>query len=379
MPLSTSPGAQLRQPGLDTLRALAIAFVFAHHYELFVSRAPTFGAFGAVGWVGVDLFFVLSGYLIASPLIAALCRGQRWSLRSFYLRRWLRTVPVFWVVLAAYLLWPAELGGRTPPPAWRFLSFTQNLGLQPGTAFSHAWSLCVEEQFYLVLPLVLWVGAASGAGRALGWALIAGLTAVAMGVRAALWARHGLASADIAGYHSAIYYATWCRFDELLPGVAVALLRHGHPAAWAACMARARLLLALALVAVGVVLWAVRTHYYVSGVGYTYSMTGFGYSAVAWAFAVLLLAALAPGSVLARWHVPGAQTLALWSYSLYLSHKAVGHVLAVQLAHWQLSGAMMLAVVTGASLAVAGGLYVLIERPVMRWRDRVVPQVISPP
>ena len=62
---------------------------------------------------------------------------------------------MFWLVLAAFALFPAAMGGKPPPPWWRFLTFTQNIGLQPGTAFSHAWSLCVEEQFYLVLPLVL--------------------------------------------------------------------------------------------------------------------------------------------------------------------------------------------------------------------------------
>ena len=75
-------------------------------------------------------------------------------------------------------------------------------------------------------------------------------------------------------------------------------------------------------------LWAGHEHYYVDGYGYTFAMTAFGYSAVAWSFALLVLAALSPASPLARWRVPGAQTLALWSYALYLTHKAVDHVVA---------------------------------------------------
>jgi peptidoglycan/LPS O-acetylase OafA/YrhL len=367
-----SPGTHARLGGLDTLRALAIAFVFAHHYQLFVSREATFGAFGTVGWVGVDLFFVLSGYLIAYPLLAAATADEPLAPGRFYARRWLRTLPVFWVVLAAYQAWPEALGGRVPPPAWRFLSFTQNVNLQPGTAFSHAWSLCVEEQFYLLLPPVLLVGVAAGAGRRAGWAAIAALTALGIGARAWLWTRHGRESTDIAGYHPAIYYASLCRFDELLPGVALALLRATRPRAWAALMARGAALFWWGLVVVLAGLWAVRTDYYLDGYGYSFEMTAFGYSAVAWSFALLVASALSPASPLARWRVPGAQTLALWSYALYLTHKAVGHVVAQALPVGT-PPALVLAAVTAACLAVAALLYLGVERPVMRWRDRHVP------
>jgi peptidoglycan/LPS O-acetylase OafA/YrhL len=98
-----SSGDATRLAGLDTLRALAIAFVFCHHYQLFVSGEPSFGWFGTVGWVGVDLFFVLSGYLIGHQLLAGASQGRTISLRGF-------------------------------------------------------WSLCVEEQFYLLLPLLLGLG-----------------------------------------------------------------------------------------------------------------------------------------------------------------------------------------------------------------------------
>ena len=172
-PLATTQGGALgRDHGLDTLSALAIALVFAYHYKVFVSAEPTLGWASRVGWVGVDLFFVLSGYLIANQLFAGIRRGRALSLSAFYARRALRTLPVFWLVLAAYFLLPSVMGGRTPPPLWRFLTFTQNFNLQPGTAFSHAWSLCIEEQFYLVLPLVLVLGLRFGRRRAHGWALL---------------------------------------------------------------------------------------------------------------------------------------------------------------------------------------------------------------
>jgi peptidoglycan/LPS O-acetylase OafA/YrhL len=149
--------------------------------------------------------------------------GQRLSLGAFYARRALRTWPAFWVVLAAYFLFPTDLGGNTPPPLWRFLSFTQNWALQPGTALSHAWSLCIEEQFYLVLPLAALLAARLGMRRRPAWVVFGALVALGIKARGLLSARHGLDSGDIAGYHPRIYYATLCRFDEFVPGVALAL------------------------------------------------------------------------------------------------------------------------------------------------------------
>ena len=99
-----------RNHGLDTLRALAIVLVVLHHYVLFVSHDDTFGWVGSIGWVGVDLFFALSGYLIGNQIFAALRSEHGFSLSRFYARRFLRTLPNFYVVLALYYVWPAFRG-----------------------------------------------------------------------------------------------------------------------------------------------------------------------------------------------------------------------------------------------------------------------------
>ncbi|HET7793435.1 MAG TPA: acyltransferase [Rhizobacter sp.] len=363
-----------RQPGLDTLRALAIGLVFMYHYMVFVSRAPTFGWASQVGWVGVDLFFVLSGYLIADQLFAGVARGQTLSLPSFYARRALRTWPAFWVVLAAYFLWPDALGGRTPPPLWRFLSFTQNIGLQPGTAFSHAWSLCIEEQFYLVLPLMLLVALRWGSSRWQAWALLGALLLAGVATRTVLWLSYGReADGQGASYYPWVYYGTLCRFDEFLPGVAVALLKNFHPATWARAMRHGRVLLAAGLCATALVLWGVLRFYYTEGYGYGFFMTAFGYSLVAMAFALLLMAALSPQTWLGRVRVPGAASLALWSYSIYLSHKAVAHLIQGQASAAGWSDGARLAAITVASVVVGALLYRVVERPFMGLRARYVP------
>jgi hypothetical protein len=142
-----------RQPGLDLLRALAIIVVVVYHAGIMGFPLP--GRVHRFGWVGVDLFFVLSGYLIGGQLFAPLARGQGVNLRRFFARRALRIMPAYFVILTIYFLLPSWREYPEISPLWKFLISVQNIGLHGGTAFSHAWSLAVEDQFYLLLPLIL--------------------------------------------------------------------------------------------------------------------------------------------------------------------------------------------------------------------------------
>lgn len=360
-----------RTIGLDTLRAIAIALVFMYHYMVFVSGTPTFGWASTVGWVGVDLFFVLSGYLIGNQLLAGVARGERLSMKAFYARRGLRTWPAFWVVLAAYFLFPSVMGGRPPPPLWTFLTFTQNFGLQPGTAFSHAWSLCIEEQFYLLLPLVLLWACRIGSRRAQAWALLGGLMAGGIVARAVLWSLYGREDfGQGQGYYPNVYYATLCRIDEFLPGIAVALLKNFHPRLWQRAMQHGQALLMAGLAATSLVLWGVYKFYYIDGYGYGFFMSAFGYSLVAAAFALLVMAALSPSSWLHVIRVPGVHSLAVWSYSIYLTHKAVGFVVKGHAKHLLWSPTVTLLVTVALSVLVGALLYWLVESPFMALRER---------
>jgi peptidoglycan/LPS O-acetylase OafA/YrhL len=363
-----------RTTGLDTLRAAAIVLVFMYHYMVFVSREPTFGWASEVGWTGVTLFFVLSGYLIANQIFGGIARGQALSLKNFYLRRAFRTLPVFWLVLALFFLFPTAMGGNTPPPLWRFLTFTQNFQLQSGTAFSHAWSLCIEEQFYLVLPAAVLLGARAGGGRRAGWLTLAGLMALGVAARWWLWDAYGTeASGQIQHYYPNVYYGTLCRFGELLPGVAIAALKNFHQPLWQRITRHGQASLALGTVATAVMLWLACTYYYIDNYGYGFFMTAFGYQLVAVAFGVLVVAALSPNSWLHRIRVPGAYRLALWSYSIYLTHKSLGMLLQKTLLPFGLSSWMLVAVVALVSVAAGGLLYRLVETPFMVLRDRWIP------
>jgi peptidoglycan/LPS O-acetylase OafA/YrhL len=232
----------------------------------------------------------------------------------------------------------------------------------------------VEEQFYLVLPLVLLAGVALRATRWQGWALLAGLTALGVGARGLLWQRYGLeADNAVAGYHPHLYYATLCRFDEFLPGVAVALIRHAHAPLWTRLMRHGQALLLAGLLACAAMAWALLNFYYFDGVGYGQAMTTWGYTLNTWAFALLVLAALSPRSWLARAKLPVAGPLALWSYSIYLSHKAVAHIVQQQFKSEGWPPEWLLPAVALASLGVGALLYRAVEAPCMAWRRRVAP------
>lgn len=368
-----------RSNGLDNLRALAIALVFMYHYMVFVSGEATFGWASSVGWVGVDLFFVLSGYLIGNQLFSGLVARRDLSLPRFYARRALRTWPVFWLVLAAYFIFPSVMGGKPPPPLWTFLTFTQNYQLQPGTAFSHAWSLCIEEQFYLVLPLVVLLAVKVGSRRIQAWLLLLALLAFGITARWVLWSEYGLeAGGKGDGYYPNVYYATLGRFDEFLPGIAVALVKNYHPLLWQRLLARGAALFAVGLVSVLAILYGVLFHYYIDDYGYPFFMSVFGYSLVAMAFSLLVASALSPHSPLQRIKIPGANSLALWSYSIYLTHKPVGFILKGYLAPYALSQPVLVVVIAAASIALGAVLYRLVELPFMQWRDRGFPSLFRP-
>src|SRR5437899_7004784 len=127
-----------RQPGLDLLRALAIIVVVIYHAALFGFKLP--GRVDRFGWIGVDLFFVLSGYLIGGQLLAPLGRGRPIELRRFFARRALRIIPAYFVILSVYAFLPSWRDYPDMSPPWKFFFSVQNIGLHGGTAFSHAWS-----------------------------------------------------------------------------------------------------------------------------------------------------------------------------------------------------------------------------------------------
>jgi peptidoglycan/LPS O-acetylase OafA/YrhL len=358
-----SPSARLA--GLDTLRALAIALVLMSHYQGFVSHAPTFGIMGKIGWAGVDLFFVLSGYLIGNQLLAPAARGDHLNLKTFFARRLLRTLPNYYAVLAVYLLLPdSPIAGKSMAPVWQFLTFTQNFGLNYGETFTHSWSLCIEEQFYLVFPLAVLVLVGSERSPRLLWCALFAAIGAGMTVR-------GMAFLDGMDVFAApVYYSSFSRFDELLPGVAIAMLKNFHPAAFARILRHGNALLVAGLAMSAAVLYGIT-----NDVPTAFAASTFGFSLVAASFALLTCSALSPGSILNRARIPGAASLALWSYAIYLVHKPVFMALRPELVSRGIDPGAPLTIAAVMAAGILGGwvLYRVIETPFMQLRARWYP------
>ncbi|MBI5288890.1 MAG: acyltransferase [Chloroflexi bacterium] len=318
--------SHVRIPALDGVRGIAILMVLLSHgfyltnagrsnaLDSFVSRATQ------VGWEGVELFFVLSGFLITRILLDA--KGGRYF-TPFYARRVLRIIPVYYgfMFFLMYLLplWPglrdnADLAQLREHQwwYWSFL-FSTKIALYPLTdwgsfASGHLWSLMVEEQFYLVWPLVVLALPRRGLLAACGFCILAApLLRLAMlsGVDPRL--NNGFAP----------YILMPARMDALAIGAAIAVLARDEAAL---SRLRAWIFPAVAVSAGVLVVLAARYHGLLTFDRWT-QVVGYSAAGVLCAAFVTANVTAAPGSVLAR--ACGHRTLAFfgrYSYALYVFH-----------------------------------------------------------
>ena len=353
--------------GLDVLRVLAILLVILWHYP-HAGAPPLLDALVPVGWTGVELFFVLSGFLIGGQVLAPLAQGQTLPVGRFYLRRALRILPAFGVVLALYLWVPGWRERELLTPAWRFLTFTQNFGLRLN-AFSHAWSLCVEEHFYLVLPaLVLALRRVRGTRVLVG---MAGVMVLGALLRGALWlhlfADAGPEDPAWRGYDTWLYYPTYARLDGLVCGLMLAGVRVFRPGLWERVARRpgAPLVGAALCLALATGLCLDRTS--LRSTVLVFPLLSLGYAGLLWA-----MAGPAVSRVCAR--LPGVRTLSALTFCLYLTHKMVIHAVVgdfmAERGHAPFA-LLTLGVCVPAMLVAAWVLHRAVERPMVQWRERL--------
>ncbi|MGA2303289.1 MAG: acyltransferase family protein [Acidimicrobiales bacterium] len=342
--------------GLDGIRAFAVIGVLAFHAGV--------SGFGG-GLLGVDIFFVLSGFLITSLLLGEWSETGTVSFRRFYEHRARRLLPGLFLLLllvAAYAQWFAEtdtlstlrgdaLSTILYVANWRFIFSGQSYFVHfgPPSPLLHTWSLAVEEQFYLVWPAVaLFVMRRRGRR---GLAVAAAIFMVASAVLTSVLLHDGVSV-------SRLYYGTDTRTQELMAG---ALLAVAAPAI--ARNARAWRWPVTVLGGLGglFLLWALHS---VSGQGNFLYEGGFLLVAVASA-AVVLLVVVEPRAMMARflgWGVLGY--IGRISYGLYLYHYPI--FLMIDSEHSGLSGSALLAVRLSVTLAAAVVSYHGIEMPVRR-------------
>lgn len=355
--------------GLDLLRAIAITLVFLFHYRLF--RHPDWlDDVIKFGWTGVDLFFVLSGYLIADQLFRKAVNGQTIPLREFYLKRFFRIIPAFLAVLFIYFCFPFFREKEALPPLWRFLTFTQNFGLDPlrfGT-FSHAWSLCIEEQFYFLLPLLLLLGGKLSGKKVfytLAFLALAGLV-----IRILLW--NGIAAASTEEnfrlhWFTGMYYPTYTRLDGLLAGIGVAAIFNFAPGLREKIQKYSNLVLIA-----GSLLVAAAYLVCLDPVSFRASVWGF--PLVAFSFGLIVAAVISPKCIVYKFRSRIVSGWAALSYAIYLVHKGTIHMTQVLLEDYEIDqdGVPMLFCCMLTTIAVALLLRYSIEIPFLKLRDRMV-------
>ncbi|HEY0190209.1 MAG TPA: acyltransferase [Kofleriaceae bacterium] len=344
-------------PALDGVRGLAILLVLAHNLNPFSNTGRPLERWieydSNFGWVGVQLFFVLSGFLITGILLDT--RGAPRYLRAFFARRVLRIFPLYYgvlvgglLVLPALGLAPHRLLADPDHRVWLWIylvNWAEPLG-RGVAAFPHFWSLAVEEQFYFVWPFVV---RHATPRRLLG--TVGGVMLAAIGAR--IWVRQ----AGLGG--EAAYMFTVCRMDALAAGAAVAALLR-MPVAHASLVGRR----ARISVAAGVL--------FVAGLVTTggYARTGlrdqtYGYTILAVVCAALVLLVVLDhergrGWLGAVFGNAVLRSFGTYSYGIYLFHQFLNQLLGVPLLDRLLprgigikAGIVYMLVVTAASYALA--------------------------
>ena len=351
----TTPPAHRSAP-LDALRALAVLLVLGRHFP---EPLPAWlEVWQRGGWIGVDLFFVLSGFLVSGLLFREYRRFGEIRYGHFLARRGFKIYPAFYVMLGAVLLFAAHMGRAFVgwPVVLSEMFFVQNYG---PALFPHTWSLAVEEHFYLLLPLLLL------AVRGEKSAPFAKLPRVFLVVALlALAARIATPSVPVLWLKTHLF-PTHLRIDSLLFGVLLSWATHFAPVALDRVWKRFRWPLAVAAVALVVPAFCLEigSGWYLHTVG----LTGFYFAG-----GVLLMFAL-------RWKNAWRPLafVGAYSYSIYLWHIPVRFFGLGWLPHdaaplTRAAAYLALSIITGI---VAAG---LVERPFLALRDRLFPTRSQP-
>ncbi len=361
------------RPELDGMRALAVLAVFVWHTWAVLLPRPFFSDPPLAGFLGVDIFFVLSGFLITTLLLEERASTGTIHLLAFYGRRALRLFPALVVLIGIGWIATAVADLHALPyehEALLAVAYVSNFFVHELGPLTHTWSLSLEEQYYLVWAVTLYVCLGRGVSRKLlGWVAIGGAIGLAV-IRLAIYGKFERALAVSA-------FTSYSHVDALLLGNAVALVpelwtwvRHRWVVLVAGVGALAIMLLppdALGGPAAFTETPALRT-----GIPDVY----FRGLLMVFSFCVAVLVARIHhirGDALTRWL--GSQPLPAIgriSYGLYLFHLPLFIIVAAEMESG--SGLAKSVVAWIASFACAIASYLIVERPALRLKSRLVPK-----
>jgi peptidoglycan/LPS O-acetylase OafA/YrhL len=362
----------MRNKRLDILRCVAILLVVAAHAQIwsFTTR---------VGWIGVDLFFVLSGFLISGLLYSEYKQRQDISFRRFFVRRGLKIYPAFYLLLLATFAAQHLLWHGTPERPIKFFyeaAFIQNYfyGI-----WTHTWSLAVEEHFYLGLALLLLILARISKDRlnpfrSIPW-VFAGVAGLCLALRAwTIWI------APPTGYLTPhVMNPTHTRMDGLFFGVLLGYFYHFHRETFQNALRPAATRLAIGVISLLLLTTPYlfdRDSHFLLSIGLTLIYLGFG---------GLLVLALEARDILkghsarvAERMGTGLAYVGQHSYSIYLWHVpflVVVPVIERKILHTDLPTALLASIYIVGSCALGIFFANLVEFPVLRFRDRFFPML----
>ncbi len=313
----------VRIPELDGLRGLAVFLVLIWHLNTFApvpgSKAAYLNALLRLTWSGVDLFFVLSGFLIGGILIDNRSKESFWG--PFYKRRAVRILPIYFAWLALFFAFSAAMRSSNvdaspirsllsgPIPSWSYPLFLQNFFMATQMTYGPewlgiTWSLAIEEQFYLVLPPIV---------RFLPRSILPWLVVAMVCLAPVARTLHFNAGNEYFGPHVLPY----CRADALGLGVLAAITIR-HKKAWEWLAARPSLLRGVfAILGLGVGLLVFMP------AGFLMASVGYSWLALFYT-AALLVAVVSPGGAIGRVLRAAPLTwLGTISYCVYIVHQGV--------------------------------------------------------
>ena len=359
-----------RAQWLDILRGVAVLLVLVQHAPPIDQQVLgwhwwLFLNFKWFGWSGVDLFFVLSGFLVGGLLCAEYRRDGRIDPSRFLLRRGFKIYPAFYTLLAVTGILQATGLGSWGVPLWiGELFFLQNY---VGTIWGHTWSLAVEEHFYLLIAAFFWIGSRTGMLKRY-W-LIAGIAAVVM--TAPLICRTWFNTAPFE-YRTHLF-PTHLRIDSLAFGVILASFWHFHRESTVDFVRRWRwFLLALTAACLAPLGWYAVSDPWMYGPGLTVNAIGFGTALIlgmcgAWQLRGVFV------SPLSRLF----SSIGIRSYSIYLWHLSTLYAVKPLVPkHWTFESRFYLHTLLylAGSIMIGFILERLIEVPALQLREHLIPR-----